>query len=124
MTEGVELSQSYVTPKCSPSRASLLTGVYPWKLGMQRGAVERFQPDGLNTSYKLLPELLKEANYSTHAVRNTHEILPDLIRDVRLENGTLATVTRTIFHKTEDLMIFLASGVMQQIITHGMHKKV
>merc|ERR1719347_2069332 len=70
MTEGVDLSQSYVTPKCSPSRAALLTGVYPWKLGMQRGAVERFQPNGLNTSYKLLPEILKEANYKTHAVRN------------------------------------------------------
>ena len=35
---------------------------------MQRGAVERFQPDGLNTSLKILPEYLKGAGYSTHAV--------------------------------------------------------
>ena len=38
-SEGVLLNQSYVTPKCSPSRAALLTGVYPWRLGMQRGAI-------------------------------------------------------------------------------------
>ena len=35
---------------------------------MQRGAVESFQPDGLNTSLKILPEYLREAGYSTHAV--------------------------------------------------------
>ena len=81
--EGINLLQSYVTPKCSPSRAALLTGIkspniffkvsskdlfsklyctvypeglYPWRIGLQRGAIERFQPDGLNTSLKLLPE--------------------------------------------------------------------
>ena len=57
--EGVRLDQSYVTPKCSPSRAALMTGVYPHKLGRQRGAIERFQPTGLNTSYTLLPQYLK-----------------------------------------------------------------
>ena len=66
---GVKLTQSYVSPKCSPSRAALLTGLYPWRLGMQRGAIERFQPDGLNTSITLLPEYLQQAGYSTHLVR-------------------------------------------------------
>ena len=65
---GVRLEQSYVTPKCSPSRAALMTGLYPWRLGMQRGAIERFQPDGLNSSLTLLPEHLQQAGYQTHLV--------------------------------------------------------
>ena len=65
---GVRLDQSYVTPKCSPSRAALMTGLYPWRLGMQRGAIERFQPDGLNSSLTLLPEHLQQAGYQTHLV--------------------------------------------------------
>ena len=38
-SDGVLLNQSYVSPKCSPSRAALLSGFYPWRLGMQRGAI-------------------------------------------------------------------------------------
>ena len=70
--DGVSLTQSYVTPKCSPSRAALMTGMYPWRIGMQRGAIERFQPDGLNISLKLLPEYLQEAGYQTHLVGKWH----------------------------------------------------
>jgi len=72
MREGVKLSQSYVSPKCSPSRAAMMTGRYPFRLGMQRGAIERFQPDGLNVSIKLLPEYLKQAGYSSHLVGKWH----------------------------------------------------
>ena len=50
--------------------------------GMQRGAVERFQPDGLNTSLKILPEYLKEAGYSTHAVGKVHPCLTLYCRDI------------------------------------------
>ena len=66
---GVRLDQSYVTPKCSPSRAALLSGRYPWRLGMQRGAIERWQDTGLDTGVDLLPELLGQGGYSTHLVR-------------------------------------------------------
>ena len=40
--EGVRRTQSYTTPKCSPSRAALMTGLYPWRLGMQRSAIARY----------------------------------------------------------------------------------
>ena len=39
-------------PKCSPSRAALLTGIYPYKLSMQRGSIGDFRPTGLPTSVR------------------------------------------------------------------------
>jgi len=70
--EGIILDRHYVHTKCSPSRAALLTGRYAWKMGRQRGAIERFQPTGLSTRYKLLPQMLKKAGYRTHAVGKWH----------------------------------------------------
>ena len=45
-----------------------MTGVYPWRLGLQRGAIERFQATGLDPNRVLLPELLHKGGYSTHLV--------------------------------------------------------
>ena len=83
--DGVLLNQSYVSPKCSPSRAALLSGIYPWRLGMQRGAIGeisyliksllmlpysgRFRPSGLNTKTRLLPQILQDGGYATHMVK-------------------------------------------------------
>ena len=41
-------------------------------MGRQRGAIERYQPTGLSTKYKLLPHYLKQAGYQTHAVGKWH----------------------------------------------------
>ena len=49
-----------------------MTGLYPWRLGMQRSAIARYQPVGLNTTIKILPQYLKQAGYSTHVVGKWH----------------------------------------------------
>ena len=54
-----------------------MTGVYPWRLGLQRGAIERFQATGLDPNRVLLPELLHKGGYSTHLVNRCQIILLD-----------------------------------------------
>ena len=70
--KGVILDQFYSQPKCSPSRAALLTGLFPYKTSMQRGSIGSFRPTGLPTSLASLPELLREEGYSTHLVGKWH----------------------------------------------------
>ena len=66
------LDQYYAQPKCSPSRAALMTGLYPYKMSLQRGAIGDFRPMGLPTVIKTLPEMLRGAGYSTHLVGKWH----------------------------------------------------
>ena len=66
------LDQYYAQPKCSPSRAALMTGLYPYKMSLQRGAIGDFRPMGLPTVIKTLPEMLRSAGYSTHLVGKWH----------------------------------------------------
>jgi len=70
--EGVILNRFYTQPKCSPSRASLMTGLYPYKMSMQRGSIGPFRPTGLPTHLPTLPGLLRDAGYSTHLVGKWH----------------------------------------------------
>lgn len=65
---GVILDTFYSAPRCSPSRSSLLTGLYPYKTGMQRGNISPYRPYGLPTRFKLLPEYLKDKGYSSHLI--------------------------------------------------------
>ncbi|KAG5871829.1 hypothetical protein JTB14_006726 [Gonioctena quinquepunctata] len=64
---GIILNSHYVQPTSTPTRAALLTGKYPFRLGMQGAsfspADKRFLPEG-----KLLPEFFKDLGYSTHLV--------------------------------------------------------
>jgi len=68
---GIILDNAYTLPSCTPSRAAILTGVYPYKMGLQRG-FGTFFPDGIPTSIPLLPEYLKKQGYMNHIFGKWH----------------------------------------------------
>jgi arylsulfatase A-like enzyme len=72
-TEGVLFEQAFCTaPQCSPSRASVLTGLMPHRHGLI-GLVHRgfnLKPEALR---RTLPALLGQAGYSTHLFGFQHE---------------------------------------------------
>ena len=61
------LSVEVFPPFFSISSISVLIFL-PWRLGLQRGAIERFQATGLDPNKVLLPELLQKGGYDTHLV--------------------------------------------------------
>merc|ERR1712154_199442 len=68
---GIILDNAYSLPVCTPSRTALLTGVYPFKLGLQRG-FGKHSPEGLPLNTTLLPEHLRREGYATHGFGKWH----------------------------------------------------
>ncbi|UCE86769.1 MAG: arylsulfatase [Deltaproteobacteria bacterium] len=70
--EGVELDQFYTLPGCTPTRASLMTGRYPIRYGMQEGVLWPWTDGGLPLEERTLPEALREAGYRTVMIGKWH----------------------------------------------------
>ena len=65
IADGLTLSAYYTFKICSPSRASLHTGRYSWGIGWYD---MRSDGDHCTSEYTLLPALLREQGYATHAL--------------------------------------------------------
>lgn len=65
--EGQFLSWYYAQCVCSTSRSTLLTGRYPLHHGIN-GAILWQTPMGLNLNETLLPQVLLQNGYNTHAM--------------------------------------------------------
>jgi arylsulfatase A len=71
--DGLRLTQFYVaSPVCSPSRAALLTGCYPKRIGMERHVVFPADQWGLNPDEETLAEVLRERGFATGCFGKWH----------------------------------------------------
>ncbi|QIF04354.1 arylsulfatase [Roseimicrobium sp. ORNL1] len=69
---GAKLTNFYVQPMCTPTRAALMTGRYPFRYGLQTAVIPSVSSYGLDTSERLLPECLKDVGYKTAIIGKWH----------------------------------------------------
>ncbi len=71
--EGVKLTQFYVaSPVCSPSRAALLTGCYPKRVGMHEHVILPACDHGLHPEETTIADVLSGAGYATGCFGKWH----------------------------------------------------
>jgi len=70
--EGVELHRFYSTPICSPTRAALMTGRDPMRLGVAYGVIMPWMTNGIHPDEHFMPESFQAAGYQTAMVGKWH----------------------------------------------------
>lgn len=69
---GAKLVGFYAQPMCTPTRACLMTGRYPFRYGLQTAVIPSVSDYGLDTDEWLVPQCLKEAGYQTAIIGKWH----------------------------------------------------
>ena len=69
--EGIRLQQ-YVQRLCSPTRSAIMTGRYPYHLGLADGVILAGYPYGMPLNQATIANELKKGGYATHIVGKWH----------------------------------------------------
>lgn len=69
---GARLEQFYVMPVCSPTRACLMSGRHPIRLGLQSGVVRPWSKHSLPLEERTMADALREKGYATHICGKWH----------------------------------------------------
>jgi len=70
--EGMQLHRFYATPICSPTRAALMTGRDPMRLGLAYAVILPWHNHGVHPQETFLPELFLAAGYRTAMIGKWH----------------------------------------------------
>jgi arylsulfatase A-like enzyme len=75
--EGIRLTHHYsASGVCSPSRAALMTGCYPIRVGLERGStglvLRPLDPMGISAAETTMAEMFRSAGYATQAIGKWH----------------------------------------------------
>ena len=71
--EGIRFTDYYAPAAlCTPSRAGLLTGCYPKRIGMEKFVILTWDKHGIHNDELTLPELFKQADYKTACIGKWH----------------------------------------------------
>lgn len=70
--EGMQLDRFYTTPICSPTRAALMTGRNPMRLGVAYGVIMAWDNNGIHPDEHFMPQSFLAAGYQTAMVGKWH----------------------------------------------------
>jgi arylsulfatase B len=70
--EGAQLDRFYTTPICSPTRAALMTGRDPMRLGVAYAVIMPWHNIGIHPDEHFMPESFRAAGYQTAMVGKWH----------------------------------------------------
>jgi arylsulfatase A-like enzyme len=70
--EGMQLDRFYTTPICSPTRAALMTGRDPIRLGVAYAVIMPWMNHGIHPDEQFMPQSFQAAGYQTAMVGKWH----------------------------------------------------
>ncbi|MFK8020039.1 MAG: arylsulfatase [Pseudomonadales bacterium] len=70
--EGMQLNRFYTTPICSPTRAALMTGRNPMRLGVAYAVIMAWDTTGIHPDEHFMPQSFLNAGYQTAMVGKWH----------------------------------------------------